>query len=132
MPNLNKVFLIGNLTKEPTLRQTKSGMSVANFSLAINQRYINANDLPADQSSSVEAKEETKEQASAKKDKVCFVDIVAWNKLAEAVASYLTKGKSVLVEGSLTQNKWEQEGETRSQIKVIARTIQFLSPRNAQ
>ena len=132
MPSLNKVFLIGNLTQDPTLRQTKSGASVANFSLAINQRYTGTRDLPADQSSIAGAKEEASAQTGEKKEKVCFVDIVAWNKLAQASASYLTKGKCVFVEGSLSQNKWEQEGRTRSKLEVLARTIQFLSPRNAK
>ena len=108
MANLNKVFLIGNLTNNPELRQTQSGASVASFGLAVNQRY--------------------RGEDSEQKEKVCFVDIVAWNKLAEAVASYLTKGKSVFVEGSLKQNKWEQDGQKRSKLEVVARNIQFLSP----
>ena len=108
MTNLNKIFLIGNLTNNPELRQTQAGASVARFGLAVNQRYKNA---------SGELKED-----------VCFVNIVAWNKLAEAVASYLKKGKSVFVEGRLNQNKWEADGQKRSKIEVVAKTIQFLSP----
>jgi len=108
MANLNKVFLIGNLTNNPELKQTKSGTSVARFGLAINQRYIDAND--------------------EQKENVCFVNIVVWNKLAEAVEKYLKKGKSVFVEGRLNQNKWEQNGQKRTKLEVVAKTIQFLSP----
>ena len=108
MANLNKIFLIGNLTNNPELRQTQSGASVARFGLAVNQRYKNAD--------------------GEQKENVCFVNIVAWNKLAEAVEKYLKKGKSVFVEGRLNQNKWEADGQKRSKMEVIAKTIQFLSP----
>ena len=112
MANLNKVFLIGNLTNNPELRQTQSGASVARFGLAINQRYRDAD---------LELKED-----------VCFVNIVAWNKLARAAASYLTKGKSVFIEGKLKLSAFQQEGKQRNKLQVVARTIQFLSPRNAK
>ena len=108
MTSINKIFLIGNLTNNPELRQTKTGTSVARFGLAVNQRY--------------------KDASSEKKENVCFVNIVAWNKLAEAVASYLEKGRSVFVEGRLNQNRWEQNGQKRSKMEVVAKTIQFLSP----
>jgi single-strand DNA-binding protein len=127
MPNLNKVILIGNLTQKPTLRQTKSGISVANFSLAINQRYKGADDQPAD-----EAKEETKTRKGEKKEKVCFVDIVVWDTLAEACAKYLNKGEPALVEGSLQLRTWQQEEKTRYKLEVVAQNIQFLKPRNAK
>ena len=109
MTSINKIFLIGNLTNNPELRQTQSGASVARFGLAVNQRY--------------------KGSDGEQKENVCFVNIVAWNKLAEAVASYLEKGRSVFVEGRLNQNRWEQNGQKRSKMEVVAKTIQFLSPR---
>ncbi len=113
MANLNKVFLIGNLTNNPELRQTQSGASVARFGLAVNQRYRNADD---------ELKED-----------VCFVNIVAWNKLAQAAASYLTKGKAAFVEGRLKLSTFQWEGKKRNKLQVVARTIQFLSkPDNAK
>ena len=108
MPNLNKIFLIGNLTNNPELRQTNSGASVARFGLAVNQKYRDA--------------------SGEQKETVCFVDIVAWNKLAEAVASYLAKGKCVFVEGKLQYRTWEREGKKRNKLEVVAKTIQFLSP----
>lgn len=106
MANLNKVFLIGNLTNDPLLRQTESGTSVASFGLAVNQRY---------------------RKDDEQKEKVCFVGIVAWNKLAETVASYLKKGKFVFIEGKLQYRTWEQEGKKRNKLEVVARTVQFLS-----
>jgi len=63
------------------------------------------------------------------KEKVCFVDVVVFSKLASSCAEYLKKGKSVFVEGKLKLSTWEQEGKKRNKLEVIARTIQFLSPR---
>jgi len=108
MASLNKIFLIGNLTNNPELRQTQSGASVARFGLAINQRYKDTDD--------------------EQKESVCFVNIVAWNELALAVASHLKKGKSVFIEGKLQYRTWEQEGKKRNKLEVVAKTIQFLSP----
>jgi single-strand DNA-binding protein len=108
MATLNKVFLIGNLTNDPNLRQTGSGNAVASFGLAVNQRYRGAD--------------------SEQKKNVCFVDIVVWNKIAEACAHYLKKGKLVFIEGRLHYRSWEQDGFRRSKIFVQARTVQFLKP----
>lgn len=108
MTNLNKIFLIGNLTNNPELRQTQAGASVARFGLAVNQRY--------------------KDASGELKEDVCFVNIVSWNKQAEAVASYLAKGKSVFIEGKLKYRTWEKDGKKRNKLEVVAKTIQFLSP----
>jgi single-strand DNA-binding protein len=107
MATLNKVFLIGNLTNDPELRQTDIGTPVASFGLAVNQRYRGAD--------------------SEQKENVCFVDIVVWNKLAEACAQYLKKGKLIFIEGRLHYRSWEQDGFWRSKLEVQARTVQFLS-----
>jgi single-strand DNA-binding protein len=109
MASFNKVILMGNLTKDPELRYTSSGMAVANFSLAINRRT---------------AKE------GEKKEEVDFFDIEAWDKQAELCSEYLSKGSGVLIEGRLKQDRWEDEtGSKRSRIKVVAATIQFLPKR---
>jgi len=111
MPNLNKIFLIGNLTNDPELRQTDSQTAVANFGLAVNRRVS---------------------KDSEHQENVCFVDIVVFSKLAEACAKYLNKGKSVFVEGRLQLRTWEQEEQTRNKLEVVAQNIQFLSPHNAK
>jgi len=107
MATLNKVFLIGNLTSDPKLRKTEGRTPVANFGLAVNQKYKVAN--------------------SEQKENVCFIEIVAFSKLAEVCAEYLKKGKSVFIEGRLQYRRWEQEAKARSKIEVVARTVQFLS-----
>jgi single-strand DNA-binding protein len=105
--NLNKVFLIGNLTRDPELKYTSSGTAVANFGMAINRKYTDAN--------------------GEKSEDVCFIEIVAWNRLAEVAGEHLSKGRPVFVEGRLQMDSWEQEdGQKRSKLKVVAQSIQFL------
>lgn len=107
MASLNKVLLIGNLTRDPELKYIPSGAAVANFGLAINRSYTNS--------------------AGEKVDDVCFVDVVAWNRLAEVASEYLTKGRPVFVEGRLQMRTWEQEdGRKRTKLEVVAQNIQFL------
>jgi len=107
MAALNKVFLIGNLTRDPELKFTASGTGVARFGLAVNRTY---------NSSDGERKEDT-----------CFVDITAWDKLAEVCSEHLTKGRLILVEGRLQYQSWEtDDGAKRSKLEVIAQSIQFL------
>jgi len=107
MPSLNKVLLIGNLTRDPDLRYIPSGAPVANFGLAINRTYTNTD--------------------GEKVDDVCFVEVVAWNRLAEVCGEFLAKGRPVFVEGRLQMDTWEQEdGQKRSRLKVVAQNIQFL------
>ena len=112
MASYNKVILLGNLTRDPELRYTPSGAPVCGFGLALNRRYQNA------RGSDVE--------------EVTFVEITVWGKQAEACAEYLTKGRTVLLEGHLRQDRWETaEGEKRSQVKVVAESVKFL-PRNGR
>ena len=106
MANLNRVFLAGNLTRDPEIRYTQAGKAIADLNLAINRRYKTA---------SGELKEDT-----------CFVNIVAWERQAELAGEYLRKGSSVLVEGSLRLDQWETNGEKRSRLRVVADRIQFL------
>jgi single-strand DNA-binding protein len=108
----NKVIVMGNLTRDPELRYTPSGVPVSNFGLALNRRYQNG------QGSDVE--------------EVSFVEITAWGKQAEVCAEYLAKGSPVLLEGRLRQDRWETaDGDRRSQLKVVAESVKFL-PRNGR
>ena len=111
MANYNKVILMGNLTRDPELRYTPNGTAVATLSLAINRRY-KAND---------EWREETD-----------FFDIVVFGKQAENCGEYLKKGRPVLVDGRLSQRRWEtDDGQKRSKVEVVAFSVQFLgTPRD--
>jgi len=105
--NLNKAMLIGNLTRDVELKYTASGAAVANFGLAVNRTYTNSD--------------------GEKMDDVCYMDIVAWNRLAEVAGEYLSKGQPIFVEGRLQMDTWEQEdGQKRTKLKVVAQNIQFL------
>jgi single-strand DNA-binding protein len=107
MASLNKVFLIGNLTRDPELRYIPSGSAVATFTLAIN-RVFNT-------------------QAGEKKEQVSFIRIVVWGRRAEVCGEYLSKGSPLFVEGRLQSRDWEtQDGQKRSTVEVVADNIQFL------
>ena len=108
MMSLNRVLLIGNLTKDPELRYTPSGTPVANLRLAVNSSF--------------------KDQSGARKEETCYVTIVVWSKQAEICQQYLKKGRSIFVEGRLLYRSWEAEGKTRSTMEVRADRIQFLGP----
>lgn len=106
MANLNRVFLIGNLTRDPEVRYIPSGKAVADLNLAVSRKY---------RASSGELKEDK-----------CFVGIVVWDKQAETAGEYLKKGSSIMVEGSLRYEQWETNGEKKSRLRVNADRIQFL------
>ncbi|MCM8768872.1 MAG: single-stranded DNA-binding protein [Candidatus Omnitrophica bacterium] len=107
MANLNKVFLVGRLTRDPELRYTPSGQPVASFGLAVNREYT------------------TRE--GKKEEETCFVNIVSWGKQAELCSEYLRRGHQVLVEGRLKYRSWETvEKEKRAVLEVQAENIQFL------
>jgi single-strand DNA-binding protein len=106
---LNKVFLIGNLTRDPELRYVPSGTAVATFDIAVNRVYTL--------------------QSGEKKEEASFFRVVVWARRAEVCAEYLTKGSPVFVEGRLRSRSWEtQDGQKRSTIEVIAQSVQFLRP----
>lgn len=106
--SLNKVMLIGNLTRDPELRYIPSGQGVTTFTLAVNRVYHS--------------------QSGEKKEDVSFIRVVVWSKLAEICNEYLKKGSSVFVEGRLQSRSWETpEGGKRSAIEVVAQSVQFLS-----
>lgn len=114
MFELNKVFLAGNLTRDPDLKYLPSGTAIADLGLAINRRMFDRN--------SGERREET-----------LFVDVTAWEKTAEFCKNYLHKGSAIIVEGRLRQDKWEdkQTGQARSKISVVAERIQFAESKGA-
>ena len=108
MPEVNTVLIAGNLTKDPVLRHTRNGTPVANFSIASNRRFRNSD--------------------NQWQEDVCYVGIVAWNKLAESCKNKLEKGSAVLVEGELQSRTWQlDDGSSRSAVEIKARRIQFLS-----
>ncbi len=107
MITLNKVFLVGNLARDPDLRHTPSGTPVTEFRLAVSDSYTTS--------------------AGDKHDRTCFIDVVSWRKLAESCAEYLKKGSPVFVEGRLEQDTWTTgEGQRRSRIRVVAYSVQFI------
>ena len=107
MANLNKVFLIGNLTRDPELRYTPGGTAVANLGLAVNRKF--------------------KDSTGELKEEVCFLTVTVWDKQAEACCQYLIKGRPVFVEGVLQSRFWETpDGQKRSAIDVRAERVQFL------
>src|SRR3989338_7470151 len=113
MMSLNRVLLIGNLTKDPELRYIPSGTAVANLRLAVNSSF--------------------KDQTGQRKEETCFVTVVVWSKQAEICNQYLKKGRPVFVEGRLIYRSWEAEGKTRSTMEVRADRVQFLgAPPGAQ
>jgi single-strand DNA-binding protein len=111
MAYLNKVFLIGNLTRDPELRVTPKGTAICQFGLAVNRQF--------------------KDESGATRDETTFIDIEAWGKQGELVAKYLTKGSPAMVEGRLKLDQWEdkQSGQKRSKLKVVLDNVQFLSTR---
>ena len=113
MASLNKVFLIGNLTRDPELRYTSSGVAVANLRLAVNRKY--------------------KDKSGELKEDTCFVTVTAWDKQAEICNQYLQKGRAVFVEGRLQSRSWETpDGQKRNTIDVRVERIQFLGPGKGQ
>lgn len=113
MAYLNKVFLIGNLTRDPELRVTPKGTAICQFGIAVNRQF--------------------KDESGATRDETTFVDIEAWGKQGELVSKYLTKGSLAMVEGRLKLDQWEDKtsGQKRSKIKVVLDNVQFLSTRGS-
>jgi single-strand DNA-binding protein len=112
MAYLNKVFLIGNLTRDPELRMTPKGTAICQFGIAVNRQF--------------------KDESGATRDETTFVDIEAWGKQGELVAKYLTKGSLAMVEGRLKFDQWEDKtsGQKRSKLKVVLDNVQFLSSKS--
>lgn len=107
--SVNQVIIMGNLTRDPELRQTPSGQSVVSFSLALNRSY--------------------KDQSGEWQEATDYIDVSAWGPLAERVAQYMTKGRRALVQGRLQSRSWEQDGQKRSKVDVLASDVTFLDGR---
>ncbi len=107
--NLNKVFLMGNLTRDVELKKTPNNMSVANIGLAVNRQY--------------RTNDETREETT-------FVDCEAWGRTAEVMGQYLRKGRPVFIEGRLKLDQWQdRDGNNRSKLKVVIDNFQFIDSR---
>ena len=108
MANFNKVYLIGNLTRDPELRVTPKGTAICQFGLAVNRQF--------------------KDESGALRDDTTFVDIEAWGKQGETISKYCTKGRPLFVEGRLKLDQWEDKtsGQKRSKLKVVLEGFQFL------
>lgn len=114
MANLNRVLLIGNLTRDPELRVTPKGTAICQFGLAISRTW--------------------KDEGGQTHEDVTFVDCEAWGKTGENIAKYMTKGRSLFIEGRLQLDQWEdkQTQQKRSKMKVVVENSQFLgSPKDA-
>jgi single-strand DNA-binding protein len=105
MNDINNVVIVGRLTRDAELKYTNSGFAVCKFSLAVNRRRKNG--------------DQWVEEAN-------FFDVVTWGRAAEALNQYLVKGKQVIVQGELRQNRWEQDGQPRSKVEISAINIQLL------
>ena len=111
MASFNKVILMGNLTRDPELRVTNTGLSICKLSLAVNRTYT------------------TKEGDS--KDETTYVDIDSFGKQAETLSKYLQKGRPIMVEGRLKLDQWEtNEGQKRSKLAVVLENFQFIGGRD--
>lgn len=106
MPDLNKVMLMGNLTRDPEVRYTPKGSAVGDLSIAINRVY--------------------RTDDGQSREEVCYVDIVVWGRQAETCKEYLQKGRPIFVEGRLQLDQWESNGEKKSKLRVVAERVQFL------
>ena len=108
MASFNKVILMGNLTRDPELRQTQSGTSVCRFSIAVNRK--------------------SGKQGGSSRDETCFVEIDCFGKSAENIAKFFSKGKPILVEGRLRQDSWEdkQTGQKRTKLMVVLERFEFV------
>jgi single-strand DNA-binding protein len=108
MASFNRVILMGNLTRDPERRYTPKGTAVAEFAIAVNRTYTT--------------------ESGEKKDEVHYFDIVVWGRTAENCAQYLSKGRPVLIEGRLQQDRWEDKEthKTRSRVRIQADNVQFL------
>ena len=107
MASLNKVLLIGNLTRDPDVRMMSNGRPVCNFGLALNRSY--------------------KDAEGNRKDETTFVDVESFGPRAEAVGRFFTKGRAIFIEGRLKLDQWEsKEGEKRSAIRVVLDNFEFV------
>jgi single-strand DNA-binding protein len=112
MASFNRVILMGNLTRDPQVRYIPSGSAVAEISLAVNRTWFD-------------------KQTNSRKEEVTFVDVTLWGRDAEVAGEYLTKGRSVLVEGRLSLDTWDDKatGQKRSKLKVVGERLVMVGGR---
>jgi single-strand DNA-binding protein len=112
MANLNKVMLIGNLTRDPEIKYTPKGTAIADIGLAVNRNYTT--------------------ESGEKREEVTFIDVTLWGRVAEIVGEYCKKGRPLFVEGRLQLDTWDdkQTGQKRSKLKVVGDSIQLLGGRD--
>ena len=106
--SINKAIISGNLTRDPELRSTASGMAVLTFGVAVNERSKNA-------------------QTGEWEDRANFIDCTMMGTRAEKLAQYLAKGTKVCIEGKLRQSSWEKDGQKRSKVEVLVDEMEFMS-----
>ncbi|MDR2731360.1 MAG: single-stranded DNA-binding protein [Treponema sp.] len=111
MVDLNHVVLIGRLTREAELKYTAGGQAVCKFSIAVNRRKKNGDQW---------------------EDEANFFDIVVWGRQGESLHPYLVKGKMVGVDGELRQDRWQQDGQNRSKVEIIASNLQLLGGNSSE
>jgi single-strand DNA-binding protein len=111
MPNLNKVMLMGNLTRDPEIKYTPKGTAIANFGIAVNRNYST--------------------EGGEKREEVTFIDIEAFGRTAEIIGEYFKKGRPIYVEGRLKLDTWDdkQTGQKKSKLRVVADSFEFLGSR---
>ena len=109
MASFNKVILVGNLTRDPEVKHLQSGATVSEIALAVNRSWFD-------------------KSANAKKEEVTFVDVTLWGRTAEVAGQYLAKGRSVLIEGRLQLDTWEdrETGKKRSRLRVVGEQLTML------
>ena len=112
MPNLNKVMIMGNLTRDPEVKYTPKGTAVADLALAINRVYST--------------------DAGEKREETTYVDVELWGRQAEIAGEYLRKGRPVYIEGRLKLDTWDdkQTGQKRSKMRVVGEAMQLLGSRD--
>ena len=112
MASFNKVILVGNLTRDPQVRYTPGGSAVAEVGLAVNRSWFDKN-------------------SNSRKEETTFVDVTLWGRTAEVASEYLTKGRSVLIEGRLQLDQWDDKetGQKRSKLKVVGENMTMLGGR---
>src|SRR3954462_11012612 len=113
MANLNKVLLLGNVTRDPEVRYTPKGSAVCDLGIALNRAYTTDD--------------------SEKREEVTFVDVTLWGRTAEVASEYLKKGRPVFIEGRLEMDSWDdkQTGQKRTKLRVVGETMQLLGGRQA-
>lgn len=113
MGSFNKVILMGNLTRDPQVRYTPGGTAVADIGLAVNRTWFD-------------------KQSNSKRDETTFVDITLWGRQAEIAGEYLSKGRSVLIEGRLHLDTWDdkESGQKRSKLKVVCENMTMVGGRS--